>query len=159
MDMKFHITDQGKVEIDMMDIISTVVSNTADDELWKLVEMLGWQERMLKFVSQVLAEEYSRESYNESIHESRDLFLKHIKQEEIKFYASAISEKVCDAKRYNEAFWELYHWCSDKGIFREYHDYPKDLPEMTDFTWKHQLEDTIETAFLEKMPEVIETKE
>lgn len=156
--MDFKVNDKGKIELDMWDIIHEVVANTPEDDMWSLVEMVGGQDRMFKFVSEALAEEFSRPNYNTHCHEAREMFLKHIKQQEIKWYASLIASKVPDAKKNSEAYWKLYDWCSKHEVGRGDKTFPTifDQPSSTDFA--HELEVTIEQAFLEKMPEVAEPK-
>lgn len=156
--MKLEINDKGKIELDMYDIITEVVGNTPDDELWKLVEMLGWQDRIFKMVSEALAEEFSRDNYNTHIHEARDLFLKHIKQEELKFYASAISNVFDDARRHSNSFWKLYHWCQDAGVFQKFPNHPSwgELPERYNSDIRTVITQTCEAAFLKKFPELKE---
>lgn len=149
MELKLKVNNEGKLVLDMHDLLAIAVENTADDDLWKLVEMLGWQERIFKLVSVALTEEYSRENYNTYLHEARADFLKHIKEEEVKYYASVISNKICDAKRHSDAYWKLHHWCRENDI----KGYPYDTLMPTDFNWKLQLEKTIQDAFSEKVKE------
>ncbi len=155
--MKLEINDKGKIELDMHDIITEVVGNTDDENLEELISMFGFQKRIFKMVSVALAEEFSRENYNTNIHEARELFLQHIKQEEIKFYASKIVNKLDDYKRSHEAYWQLYHWCSENNVFQQYHEHPSPLnmPPL-DFDFRHDLETHItkilETKFIEPTP-------
>jgi hypothetical protein len=143
-----------KIEMDLYDIIDEVVSNTPEDRMWEIIEGFMWRKPILKMCSEALAEEYSRKCYNTHLHENRALFLKHIQQEEIKFYASVISDKLSDADRHDKSFWILYHWCSEHDVFRT-HGYPcGDLPLKTDFNAKRELEDVIYKSFLEKFPEL-----
>ncbi len=152
--MELKINDKMQIELDMYDIINEVVANTPQDRMWEIIEGFGWKNPIFKMVSEALAKEYSRKSYNTHLHENRDLFLKHIKQEEIKFYASVISDKLSDAKRFSDSYWKLYHWCSSHGVFGD-HGYPEgDFPIKTDFDAKQELESVIYQAFLEKLPEL-----
>jgi len=152
--MKLEINDKGKIELDMHDIITEVVGDTPDEELDELISMFGFQKRIFKMTSEALAKEFSRANYNTNIHECRDLFLKHIKQEEIKFYASLIVNKLDDYKRTHEAYWTLYRWCSDNNVFRNFEKYPSVLNSPPiDFDFRRKLEEDIAQAFTEKYPE------
>ena len=148
--MKLEINDKGKLELDMYDIITEVVGNTDDEKLEELIRMFGFQKRILKMVSVALAEEFSRENYNTNIHEARELFLQHIKQEEIKFYASKIVNTVDNYKRTHASYWELYNWCSQNNIFRDYPNHPSSLNSPPiDFDFRRELEKDIAKIFTE----------
>jgi hypothetical protein len=153
--MKLGINDKGIIELDMLDIVREVVGNTPDEELDELISMFGFQKRISKMVSEALAEEFSRANYNTNIHECRDLFLKHIKQEEIKYYASVITDKLDDYKRAHEQYWKLYNWCSANHVFQGHDDYPSVLnsPPL-DFDFRRALEADIVKAFAGKFPDV-----
>lgn len=155
--MELKIDDEGRIQLDMLDIVREVVGNTPNDRLWELVEMFGWQDRVFKMVSNALAVEFSRENYNTHLHESREMFLKHIKQEEIKYYASLIASRVSDAERHGDSFWKLYHWCSEHGVFRDYPDaLCAKLPRSSDWDFRQQLERDVVEAFKQKFPGVYE---
>lgn len=152
--MKLEMNDKGNIELDVHEIITELIGNTPDEELDDLISMFGFQKRISKMVSEALAKEFSRENYNTNIHECRDLFLKHIKQEEIKFYASLIANHVENYKRDHENYWKLYHWCSNNNLFQGREGYPSILHSSPiDFDFRKELEAEVVKAFAEKFPD------
>jgi len=154
--MELKINDKQKIELDMYDIINEIVSNTPEDRMWGIIEGFMWKKPILKMCSEALAEEFSSNSYNTNIHEARDLFLKHIKQEEIKYYASVIAEKSDNERRHHNSYWKLYHWCAEHEVFKEHGYPPFETPERYDPDWRTKLEQIVEQSLLNKFPELKE---
>jgi len=140
--MRLPINKDGNIELDLFDIVSEVVGKATEEERQTMVEYFGMQEPIRKWMVERLAEEYSRPSFYEEVHNDRKDFLRKIKDEELAFYASLIVERVNDECRHQQAYWKLYYWCSANNITRM-NGFPSPILHPSDWDWRKELEDRV----------------
>lgn len=155
--MQLPINKDGNIELDLFEIVSEVVNKATPEEQEAIVEYFGFQKPIRKWMVDRLANEYSRPSFYEEIHEDRLALLKQIKQEELAFYADLIAQKVADERRHNKAYWELYHWCSNHGITRTA-GFPRQALNSSDWDWKNEVAEIVEEIIKQKRPDLLEVK-
>ena len=153
--MKPEMNKQGKIQLDMFDIITEVIENMPNERMWEMIEQFGWHEKIFTWVSKALAEEFSRKNYDPMIHEERKKFLQKVKKQEIEYYAELIAARVEDEARMAKAYWKLYRWCSDNHIFRtDNGSYEASEFRGIDFDYRDNLVAIINEALSKKVEEV-----
>ncbi len=156
--MQLPINKEGNIELDLFEIVSEVVGRATQEEREAMVEAFGFQEPIRKWMVERLANEYARPSYNENIHKDRAELLAKIKDEELKYYADLIVDKMVDEHRHNKAYWELYHWCSDHNI-TNMAGFPHQALKSTDWKWQQEIEEVVRNIIKTERPDLLEVKE
>lgn len=155
--MQLPINKDGNIELDLWEIVHEVVNRATEEEQQMMVEYFAMQKPIRKWIVERLADDFSRPNYNTSIHEDRDELLTKLKDEELKYYASLIVEKMIDEHRHNKAYWEIYHWCSDNNITRM-EGFPRQALKHDDWKWRLELEETVGTIIKQDRPDILEPK-
>lgn len=155
--MRLPINKEGNIELDLFDIVSEVIGRATEEERETIVGYFGLQKPIRKWMVDRLADEFSRPSYNEEIHNDRLALLQKIKAEELKYYADLIVDKISDEHRHNKAYWELYWWCQKNEITRM-EGFPHQALRTSDFNWKLELEETVQQIITQKRPDLLEPK-
>jgi hypothetical protein len=157
--MQLSINKEGNIELDLFDIVSEVIGRATEEERQTMVEYFGLQEPIRKWMVERWADDYSRPSYNNTIHKDRLDFLTKIKQEEMAYYADKIVDKINDEYRHNKAFWELYHWCQTNEVTRQ-KGFPStfQLLKESDWDWRRGLDAMVKDIIKNDRPDLIETK-
>ncbi len=156
--MQLPINKDGNIELDLFDIVSEVMGRATEEERQAMVENFGLQEPIRTWMVTRLANEYSRPSYNENVHKDRATLLTQIKEEELKYYADLIVDKMTDEYRHNKAYWEIYRWCSDHNITRM-EGFPHQALKCSDWKWKQELEETVRQIIKTERPDLLEVKQ
>ncbi len=152
--MRLPLNKEGNIELDLFEIISEVIGKATEEERDTIVEYFGLQKPIRKWMVGRLADEFSRPCYNESIHDDRSDLLQKIKDEELKYYASLITDKMVDEHRHNKAYWEIYRWCSDHGI-THMEGFPHQALKLSDWDWKREIEETVRNIIKTERPDLL----
>ncbi|MEE9304589.1 MAG: hypothetical protein V3U84_12505 [Thiotrichaceae bacterium] len=155
--MRLPINKDGNIELDLFEIISEVINRATEEERQTIVEFFGFQRPIRKWMIERLADDYSRPSYCEEVHNDRLQLLQSIKVEELSFYAGLIVEKMLDERRHNKAYWELYHWCSEHKITLTA-GFPHQTLKPDDWNWRQELEETVRQIVKQERPDFLEPK-
>lgn len=148
--MKFELNlKDGKLCLDLGDLFYMAYEAQPDEfDQLEFIKKFAWMPQVREEIIKVLKEDYSRPSYCEEVHKEREKFLAAMRDEEIKFYASLIVEKVEDKIRWDREYWKLYH------VVREYVTDGVKIPEMEkiNFDYRKELEQVIIEAFKKNLP-------
>ena len=155
--MRLPINKDGNIELDLWEIVHEVVNRATEEERQMMVEYFAMQKPIRKWMIERLSNDFSRPSYDSSIHEDRHELLTKIKEEELNFYASLIVEKMLDEHRHNKAYWEIYRWCSHNNITRMA-GFPHQALKHDDWKWRQELEETVATIIKQERPDILEPK-
>ncbi len=155
--MQLPINKDGNIELDLWEIVHEVVNQATEEEQQMMVEYFAMQKPIRKWMVERLADDFSRPNYNTSTHEDRDELLTKLKDEELKYYASLIVEKMIDEHRHNKAYWEIYRWCSANNITRM-EGFPHQALKHDDWKWRLELEETVGTIIKQDRPDILEPK-
>lgn len=151
--MQLPINKDGNIELDLFDIVSEVMNRATEEEMQTMVEYFALQKPIRKWMVERLANEYSRHSYYQSVHDDRRELLKQIKDEELAYYADLIAEKVEREKRFEKSYYDLRNWCSEHAK-----DFPWDKTEI-DLNFKREVEETVKTIIKTERPDLLEVKD
>lgn len=155
--MNLPLNKNGNIELDLYDIMAEVIGNATEEEMDGIIERFTLLPEIRRYMVDRLANEYSRYCYYEEIHKDRLSLLTKIKEEELNFYASLIADKVADEYRHNKAYWELYHWCSDKGYTHE-DKFPHQALKPCDWDWIKGIEKIVVDTVKKERPSLLEVK-
>ncbi len=150
--MNLPINKDGNIELDLFEIVSIVIDRATPEEREAITEYFALQKPIREWMVERLANEYSRHSYYQSVHEDRREFLRQIMEEELAYYADLIADKVEDWKRYRDAYYELRNWCSENAK-----DYPWNKLDI-DFDFRRELETMIKDIVKQERPDLLEPK-
>ena len=106
--MKIKI-EGTEIKFGINDFMYEISRELSEDDQIDMMNSLSWFDSILKKAVDLLAEEYSRPNYNESIHKFREDLLVKLKQEEIKYYASKIATLLEENRRWQNLYWKMYH--------------------------------------------------
>ena len=155
--MQLPINKDGNIELDLFEIISEVINKATEEERQTIVEYFGFQKPIRKWMVERLADEYSRPSFYESVHDDRFALLKAIKQEELEYYADLIAQKVAGERRHNKAYWEQYWWCQKNNI-TAMDGFPHQALKSSDWNWKNEVAETVKEIIKQERPDLLEVK-
>ena len=155
--MRLPINKDGNIELDLFEIISEVIGRATEEERQTIVEFFGLQKPIREWMIERLADEFSRPSYCEEIHNDRLKLLQSIKVEELSFYAGLIVEKMTDEHRHNKAYWELYRWCQEHKITLT-DGFPHQALKHGDWNWRQELEEAVKQIIKQERPDLLEAK-
>lgn len=127
--MDAKLNDNGMIELDLYEVVKEVVDKMHADETdciqtELIITAFGITDQIREWMVDRLANAYSRKNYNSSVHMDRQNFLNSITENEIAYYADKITSEINEERRHNQAYWKLYHWCSDRGLTHE-QDFPR----------------------------------
>lgn len=137
--------EKDNLIINIADLLYDFKHQMNEDELLQLIELFAWTPKLFKEVVKMLSSDFSRENYNEFIHEGREEFLKKVKEEEVEFYADKIAKKVEETFRVNSDYWKLYHYVKERYGYSSLKDYPK--PDDIDFKLRKELVEIVKEGF------------
>jgi len=137
--------NDNKLTINLTEIFHAIAEQVNPDDLWQVIESLGWNKDLYKRTVEVLMKTFSRQNYNEFIHVSREEFLKSLKLEEIKFYADKLARLMEERIRKSEDYFKLYHHFREIYGWNAVKNHPE--PANIDFKMKKELAEMIKKAF------------
>jgi hypothetical protein len=142
------IIEKDKAIMDINDFLYELTQNMTENSLMELIECFAWTPKVFQKVVDMLISEFSREHYNQFIHEGREKFLKSLKEEEIKYYADSIASKIEKYKKENQDYWKLYHHFRELFGYEAIKNYPQ--PAEIDFDLRSELAKIIEETLKQK---------
>jgi hypothetical protein len=151
--MKLELDDKGYIKIHLGDIVDEIMGDATQEQCQEVLEHFAWQKPMFSYVTEKLAEEYSRECYNSDMAKYRHDFLHAINKEQLDYYASVVANNIESLKRDNKKYWELYHYC-EKVMTSEQKRGMPDFHKDIDHNYRHEFEKIVKEAFAGKLSEV-----
>jgi len=142
--------NDGSIQISLRWLLSEL-EDVPPDQLLGILDGLSWNPVIIAKTVDLLANEFSRENYNTCVHTARLDFLCRVKEQEIKYYANSIADKIEERFRKINDYNRLYH-----HVFEHYgHVNLSKFPERQkiDFEIRRELAAIVENAFKERMVE------